>query len=195
MNKNQNESFEHQIDESQVDESQIKDQVNEDPENENQEIIEEDVPEVDELAETKAALTEAEDRYLRLQAELANIRKRTQKEKEDAAKYRSQSLATELLPVIDSLERAMSIDVADENGKKFKEGLNMVVESFNRALENEGIKTIDPLGESFDPHYHQAVQTVPREDDQAADTVVNVLQKGYSLNERVLRPAMVVVAQ
>lgn len=78
-----------------------------------EEAVEEEV-QVDELTEAKTALSEMEDRYLRLQAELANMRKRNQKEKEDAAKYRSQSLATELLPVIDNLERALAIEVTDE---------------------------------------------------------------------------------
>ena len=151
--------------------------------------------EIDELDKIKNELSEKEDQYLRLQAELANIRKRNQKEKEDNAKYRSQSLATELLPVIDNLERAMAIEVSDDQGKSLKKGLEMVMESFKVVLENEGIQVIDPLNQPFDPNYHQAIQTTPLEDGQQADTVVNVFQKGYSLKDRVIRPAMVIVAQ
>lgn len=151
--------------------------------------------EVNEIEKLKNELSEKEDQYLRLQAELANIRKRNQKEKEDNAKYRSQSLATELLPVIDNLERAMAIEVGDDQGKSLKKGLEMVMESFKVALENEGIQVIDPLNQPFDPNYHQAIQTTPLEDGQQADTVVNVFQKGYSLKDRVIRPAMVIVAQ
>jgi molecular chaperone GrpE len=151
--------------------------------------------EVDELEKIKNELSEKEDQYLRLQAELANIRKRNQKENEDNAKYRSQSLATELLPVVDNLERAMAIEVSDDQGKSLKKGLEMVMESFKVALENEGIQVIDPLNQPFDPNYHQAIQTTPLEDGQEADTVVNVFQKGYSLKDRVIRPAMVIVAQ
>ena len=159
------------------------------------ESVEVEQPEVDELAEAKAALEEMENKYLRVQAEMANIQKRNAKERQDAAKFRSQSLATELLPVIDNLERALAIEVADEQGKNLKKGIEMVMETFNAALKSEGIDVIDPLNESFDPNYHQAVQTVPVEDGQTSETVVQVLQKGYDLKGRVLRPAMVIVAQ
>lgn len=159
------------------------------------ESVEVEQPEVDELAEAKAALEEMENKYLRVQAEMANIQKRNAKERQDAAKFRSQSLATELLPVIDNLERALAIEVADEQGKNLKKGIEMVMETFNAALKSEGIDVIDPLNEPFDPNYHQAVQTVPVEDGQTSETVVQVLQKGYDLKGRVLRPAMVIVAQ
>ncbi|MGX7417760.1 nucleotide exchange factor GrpE [Carnobacterium gallinarum] len=165
-------------------------------ETDSQEILEnEELVEVDELAETKVALDEMEDRYLRLQAELANMRKRGQKEREDAAKYRSQSLATELLPVIDNLERAMATDIDDAQAEGLKKGLEMVMTTFRTALKNEGIEEINPVNEAFDPNYHQAVQTQPVEEGQASDTIVTVLQKGYVLKDRVLRPAMVIVAQ
>ncbi|MGB3160148.1 nucleotide exchange factor GrpE [Carnobacterium sp.] len=161
---------------------------------EESDIIEE-IEEIDELEKMKNDLDEKEDQYLRLQAELANMRKRNQKEKEDTAKYRSQSLATELLPVIDNLERALAIEVTDAQGESLKKGLEMVMESVKVALKNEGIEVIDPLNQPFDPNYHQAIQTAPLEEGQEADTVVNVFQKGYSLKDRVLRPAMVIVAQ
>ncbi|MFL2100555.1 nucleotide exchange factor GrpE [Desemzia sp. FAM 23991] len=148
----------------------------------------------DELAELKTALQEKEDAYLRLQAELANIQKRNRKEKETDAKYRSQSLAKELINVLDNLERALSIETSEEN-ETFKKGIEMVYASFKTALESEGVQVVDPLNEAFDPNYHQAVQTVAVEEGQEAGTVVTVHQKGYTLHERVLRPAMVVVAQ
>lgn len=159
------------------------------------ESVEVEEPEVDELAEAKAALDEMENKYLRVQAEMANIQKRNAKEREDAAKYRSQSLATELLPVIDNLERALAIEVADEQGKNLKKGIEMVMETFNAVLKSEGIEVIDPLNEPFDPNFHQAIQTVPVEEGQTSETVVQVFQKGYDLKGRVLRPAMVIVAQ
>ena len=158
-------------------------------------VEEEQQPEVDELAEARAALNEMENKYLRVQAEMANIQKRNAKEREDAAKYRSQSLATELLPVIDSIERALAIEVKDEHGESLKKGIEMVMETFNTALKNEGIDVIDPLNKPFDPNFHQAIQTVPVEEGQTSETVVQVLQKGYDLKGRVLRPAMVIVAQ
>ncbi len=163
---------------------------------ENTESVEEEQqPEVDELAEARAALNEMENKYLRVQAEMANIQKRNAKEREDAAKFRAQSLATELLPVIDNLERALAIEVTDEQGKSLKKGIEMVMETFNAALKSEGIEVIDPLNEPFDPNFHQAIQTVPVEEGQPSETVVQVFQKGYDLKGRVLRPAMVIVAQ
>lgn len=178
-----------------------KQDLNEELENKTEEVEEstetevEELTEVDELTETKVALDEMEDRYLRLQAELANIRKRNQKEREDAAKYRAQKLATELLPVIDNLERAMAVQVTGEENEGLKKGLEMVMTTFRTALKNEGIEEINPVNEAFDPNFHQAVQTQPVEEGQASDTVVTVLQKGYVLKDRVLRPAMVIVAQ
>lgn len=147
-----------------------------------------------EVAELQAALQEKEDAYLRLQAELANIQKRNRKEKESDAKYRSQSLAKELIVVVDNLERALTFETTEEN-QNLKKGIEMAYESFKVALANEGIQVVDPVNEPFDPNYHQAVQTIAVEDGQEAGTVVTVHQKGYTLHERVLRPAMVVVAQ
>lgn len=148
----------------------------------------------DEVAELQAALEEKEDAYLRLQAELANIQKRNRKEKETDAKYRSQSLAKELINVLDNLERALVIETSQEN-ETFKKGIEMVYTSFKAALESEGVQVVDPLNEAFDPNYQQAVQTIAAEEGQEPGTVVTVHQKGYTLHERVLRPAMVVVAQ
>lgn len=148
----------------------------------------------EELAQVKAELQQKEDDYLRLQAELANVQKRNRKERETEAKYRSQSLAKELIVVIDNLERALAIETTPEN-ENLKKGIEMAYESFKTALQNEGIQVVDPLNEAFDPNFHQAVQTVPAEDGQAEGTVVTVHQKGYTLHERVLRAAMVAVAQ
>ena len=193
MSNKKNESFQ----EEKLDE-EIKasmDEIDEATSVEETEKDEQETAPVDELTEAKAAFSDMEDRYLRIQAEMANMRKRNQKEREDAAKYRSQDIAKELLPVIDNLERAMAIEVSDEQGESLKKGLEMVMNTFRTALKSEGIEEINPVGESFDPNFHQAVQTVPAEDGQAADTVVNVLQKGYILKDRVLRPAMVIVSQ
>ncbi|KRN54197.1 nucleotide exchange factor GrpE [Carnobacterium divergens] len=193
MSNKKNESFQ----EEKLDE-EIKasmDEIDEVTSVEEPEKDEQETAPVDELTEAKAAFSDMEDRYLRIQAEMANMRKRNQKEREDAAKYRSQDIAKELLPVIDNLERAMAIEVSDEQGESLKKGLEMVMNTFRTALKSEGIEEINPVGESFDPNFHQAVQTVPAEDGQATDTVVNVLQKGYILKDRVLRPAMVIVSQ
>lgn len=148
-----------------------------------------------ELEETKAKLKESEDRYLRLQAELQNIQKRNKRERETLTRYRSQDLAKQLLPVIDNLERALTIEVEDEAGKNLKKGIEMVVESFNQAIQAEGIEVINPEGEPFDPNMHEAYTQVPAENDQESGTVAQVFEKGYKLHDRVLRPAKVAVVQ
>jgi len=161
----------------------------------NEEVAEETMTEVSEVDALKATLAETEDRLLRLQAELANIQKRNTKERQDAAKYRSQSLAQELLPVMDSLERALEIEVEDEKSLNLKKGLEMVMNLFKEAFAKEGVTAIDPIGQPFDPNFHQSIQVQPAGEGQEPDTVVAVVQKGYALKERVLRPAMVIVAQ
>ena len=140
-------------------------------------------------------LSEMEDKYLRAQAEIANMRNRNIKDREAAAKYRSQDLGKELLPAIDNLERALQIEVTDEQGESLKKGIEMVMESMLHALKTAGIEEIPAKGEVFDPNLHQAVQTVPLEDGQKPDEIVQELQKGYILHDRVLRPSMVMVAQ
>ncbi|WP_347340584.1 nucleotide exchange factor GrpE [Vagococcus allomyrinae] len=140
-------------------------------------------------------LNEMEDKFLRAQAEIANMRNRFQKEREGSAKYRSQDLGKELLPAIDNLERALAIEVEDEQGKSLKKGIEMVMESVLHAMKSAGIEEIPALGETFDPNLHQAVQTMPVEEGQKVDQIVQVLQKGYILQDRVLRPTMVIVAQ
>lgn len=158
----------------------------------NQTEVEESSTEVTKLKED---FDQLEDRYLRVQAELANIQKRNTKERQDAAKYRSQSLATELLPVMDSLEKALEIEVDDEKAVNLKKGVEMVYSLMLEALKKEGVEVVDPLNEPFDPNFHMAIQVQDLEEGQTADTVVSVMQKGYRLNDRILRPAMVVVAQ
>ena len=140
-------------------------------------------------------LSEMEDKYLRAQAEIANMRNRNIKDREAAAKYRSQDLGKELLPAIDNLERALQIEVTDEQGESLKKGIEMVMESLLHALKTAGIEEIPAKGEVFDPNLHQAVQTVPLEDGQKPDEIVQELQKGYILHDRVLRPSLVMVAQ
>lgn len=149
----------------------------------------------EELEQAKKELEESEERYLRLQAELQNILRRNKKEKEEAARYRSQSLATELLPVIDNLERALTIEVTDEQGKSLKKGIEMVLASFEQALSKEGIEVLDPVGEPFDPQFHEAYTAVPAEEGQESGTVSQVFEKGYTLRGRVLRAAKVAVVQ
>jgi len=148
-----------------------------------------------EVATLKSEISEMEDKFLRARAEIANMSNRFKNERELLLRYRSQDLGKKILPALDNLERAMAIEVTDEHGESLKKGIAMVFESLNTALKEEGIEEIPAKGETFDPTLHQAVQTVPATEDVAADTIVEVLQKGYKLQDRVLRPSMVIVAQ
>lgn len=167
-----------------------------------EEIIEQEVElpneesvEVDPLAQLEAERDQLADQLLRLQAEIANMKRIYTREKQDAAKYRSQSLATQLLDVADNLERALATDVTSEDALALKKGVEMVAGQLQAAFERETITVIDPLNQPFDPNYHQAVSVMPASEGQASETVINVLQKGYLLNDRVLRPAMVIVSE
>lgn len=159
---------------------------------ESQETTEE---EVDELEALKAENERLEDRVLRLQAEIANMQRTHQRDRQDAAKYRSQSLAKELLDGMDNLERALETELASEDGIALKQGVEMVLKQFQQGFANENIEILNPIGEVFDPNFHQAVSVMPGEEGQETHTVIQVLQKGYILDDRVIRPAMVIVAE
>lgn len=150
-------------------------------------------PEQGELDKVYKELDDVTDRYLRLQAELANIRKRQERERQDLLRYSSQSLAKELIPVLDNLERALTIEADTEAGENLKKGIEMVHKSFIQAFEKEGIEVIDPLGKPFDPNYHEAYTQVPANEGQESNEIAQVFEKGYKLHERVLRAAKVSV--
>jgi molecular chaperone GrpE len=131
------------------------------------------------------------DAWLRAKAECDNIRKRAQADIANAHKYALDSFASELLPVRDSLEAAL----ATENStlEALRQGVELTLKQLDSALEKAAIREINPLGEKFDPHKHQAMTTV--ESEKPANTVVHVLQKGYQLHDRILRPALVTVSK
>lgn len=163
-----------------------------------EELVVEETPEealTKEVASLKESLQQMEDKFLRAQAEIANITRRNKTEREQLSRFRSQDLAKGILTSLDNLERALAAEVSDEQGTALKKGVEMVLASLKQALKEEGVVEIPASGEKFDPNLHQAVQTLPADDEHPADTVVQVLQKGYQLHERVLRPAMVIVAQ
>ncbi|WP_374286257.1 nucleotide exchange factor GrpE [Lactococcus sp.] len=146
--------------------------------------------EVSELVEAQNLAKEFEDKYLRVNAEMQNIQRRANEERLTLVKYRSQDLAKKILPSLDNLERALAVEGLTEDVKK---GLEMVQESLLAGLKEEGIEEV--ATENFDHNFHMAVQTVPADEEHPADSIVQVFQKGYQLHERLLRPAMVVVAQ
>lgn len=155
--------------------------------------------ELDQLKAEVAALTQKnkdlEDKYLRSEAEIQNVQRRYSKERANLVKYESQRLGKDILASVDNLERALQVKADDEASSQLKKGIEMTLEGLVRALKDNGIEEIKADGEKFDPTLHQAVQSVPAENDDQKDHVVQVLQKGYVYKDRTLRPAMVVVAQ
>lgn len=147
------------------------------------------------VEELQQQVEDFSDKYLRAEAEMQNMQTRFKRERADIYKYDGQKLATSILPVMDNLERALSVEVSDDSGKQLKQGVELVLKHFNKALSENGIEEIDVLNKPFDPSECQAVQTVSADDDHPADTVVEILQKGYKLADRVIRPCMVVVSQ
>ncbi|MBF7114557.1 nucleotide exchange factor GrpE [Pediococcus pentosaceus] len=147
---------------------------------------------LDDIKKVEAERDELSDKYIRAQAEIVNMRRRNEKEQASLIKYDGQKLAKAILPALDNLERALAVESASEQLLK---GVKMVQTDLLKALKENHIAEIEAEGQAFDPNMHQAVQTVPADDDHPADTVVQVLQKGYILKDRVLRPAMVIVAQ
>ncbi len=143
------------------------------------------------LAELEAKQVELADAYLRAKAEAENIRRRSEEEMSKARKFAIESFAESLLPVKDSLEAALAI--ADASAEQLREGTHATLRQLVQALErNKVLEIAPPAGTKFDPHQHQAISVVPA--DQEANTVVALLQKGYLIADRVLRPALVTVA-
>ncbi|KAA8790957.1 nucleotide exchange factor GrpE [Lactobacillus crispatus] len=148
-----------------------------------------------ELADLKDKNKDLEDKYLRSEAEIQNMQNRYTKERAQLIKYESQSLAKDILPAMDNLERALSVEADDDVSKQLKKGVKMTLDALVKAMKDHGVVEIEADGVKFDPTLHQAVQTVAAENDDQKDHVVQVLQKGYQYKDRTLRPAMVVVAQ
>lgn len=142
---------------------------------------------------SQSEIVELKDQLLRRQAEFENFRKRTQKEKASLMTYASEGLITELLPTLDSFERALEVEV-DENSKALYEGMEMVYNQFSEILKNNGLEEVECLNEKFDHNYHHAV-VQQESDEHDEDTVIQVLGKGYKYKEKVIRPSMVMVSK
>ncbi|MCH7321049.1 nucleotide exchange factor GrpE [Solibacillus sp. MA9] len=158
------------------------------------EVVEEIVVDENELkiADLEAKIAEEEARYLRLRADYDNLTRRNRLDREASEKYRAQSLLTELLPVLDNLDRALQVEVTSEEATSLFKGVEMVYQQLLAATEKEGLELIASEGEAFDPNFHQAVMQ-EQDSEKEAGTVLRELQKGYKLKDRVLRPSMVSV--
>ena len=151
---------------------------------------------LEKLEEADRAAGQARDDLLRVQAEMQNLRRRTEQDVEKAHKYGLEKFSIELLTVMDNLERALSAAAEhdDETVKAIHEGVDLTLKSFSDCFCRFNIEAVDPMGEPFDPAVHQAM-TIQENPDVEPNTVIAVMQKGYTLHGRVIRPAMVVVSK
>ena len=146
------------------------------------------------LDETSEELTKVKDQLLRTVAEMENVRRRAQRDVENAHKFAVEKLLSDLLPVIDSLEKAVEAAKTTENPDSMAEGIRLSLKLFVSTLEKAGIAIVDPLGEPFDPQLHEAMAMVPNPDAEP-NSVMDVMQRGYTLNGRLVRAAKVVVVK
>lgn len=157
------------------------------------ELVEEEVVEADPLETAQAEAADWKDKFLRAHADFENSKRRLEKDKMNAVSYANESFATDILAVMDSFENALnsmeSIDESSEVLNNMKEGVNLTFEQLKKILNKNSIKEIDCEGE-FDPEVHQAIMQVESDNHEVGD-VVQVMQKGYTIKDRVLRPAMV----
>lgn len=149
-----------------------------------------------EIGVLQARIADQSDSVLRAQAEVQNIRRRAERDVENAHKFALDKFSSDLLPVIDSLERALeAADSLDHEGVKgMKDGVELTLKMFVDTLAKHGVEQISPMGEPFNPEYHQAMSMVPNP-DMEPNSVMAVMQKGYILKGRLVRPAMVVVSK
>lgn len=148
----------------------------------------------EEVITLKEEIAASKNAYFKAYADAENLKKRLQSEADNVRKYRIQSFASEVLPVIDNLERALAVKVDDENIKNYAKGFEMIYQQLLHILDMEGVKEIEALDKPFDPNVHQALMQEAKEDVEPG-MILEVLQKGYMLKDRVLRATLVKVSE
>jgi molecular chaperone GrpE len=148
----------------------------------------------EQLQEQQRIASEAQDNFLRARADIDNYRRRARQEMEDVRRYGVEQIVTNLLPVLDDLERALGAAETSENAAALREGVSLIYNKLRDVLTKAGVEPIEAVGERFDPTFHEAIMRVEGQPDQPADTVVEELRRGYRLNDRVIRASMVKVA-
>jgi molecular chaperone GrpE len=171
----------------------VEEQISEEQQQAAEEIAAEDVATDSRYAELEKQAEEAQQRYLRAQADFDNFRRRTTKEKEELAQYASMKLITQLLPVVDNFDRAMAAASANGDFESLAKGVEMIFRQLEQTLTGEGLKAMNVVGEPFNPEFHQAIMQV-ESDEHEEGIIVEEVQKGYMLKDKVLRPAMVKVS-
>ena len=155
---------------------------------------EEKAEDPEEIAQEPDEIAALKDQLLRSAAEFENVKRRSARDVENAHKFGAEKLISDLLPVVDSLEKALELASETQGAEAMMEGIDLSVKMFLDALVRNGLSVIDPLGEPFDPSLQEALAAVPNEDAEPK-TVMEVIQKGYSLNDRLVRAAKVVVVK
>lgn len=203
MNKNQNQNPEEEIlkneeaenqqqeTETQAEETNSAENAGEEKEAE----LSEEEKAAKELEETKQALEDYKDKYLRLSAEFDNYRKRTMKEKAELIKNGGEKAISAILPILDDLERALQNMQKADDVKAMYEGIDLIHQKFLKNLGHEGLEKMNPVGEAFDTDFHEAIALVPAQEETQKGKVLDCVQTGYKLNDKVIRHAKVVVAQ
>ena len=146
------------------------------------------------LEAAQAEIAELKEQVLRVQAEMQNVRRRAEMDVEKAHKFGLEKFANEMLNVVDNLERGLAAAPEEDATKAIREGIEMTLSGFTSALSKFSVETVNPQGETFNPELHQAM-TMIEVPGTAPNTVIDVMQKGYTLHGRLLRPAMVVVSK
>ncbi len=144
-------------------------------------------------AELEKQIEEHQQRFVRAQADFDNFRRRTMKEKEELGQYASMKLIGQLLPIIDNFERAIAASAMNNDFESLAKGVDMIFRQLEQTLEQEGLKAMNAVGEPFNPEFHQAIMQVET-DEYEEGIVVEEVQKGYVLKDKVIRPAMVKVS-
>lgn len=152
-------------------------------------------PQAKELAEAKQALADMKDKYLRTAAEFDNYRKRTIKEKAELIKNGGEKTISAILPVIDDFERAIDNMGKTADSEAVRQGIELIYQKFLKTLSQQGLEKMNPVGQAFDTDYHEAIALIPAADDSQKGKVIDCVQTGYKLNDKVIRHAKVVVAQ
>lgn len=193
-NKNNEQTLNNETIEENTAEAVFAEEVNPTEETQEETPVEKDELQLaqEKIQELEAKIEEMDNRYLRLQADFDNSRRRAKLDMEAAQKYRVQSIAGNLVEALDNFERATKIEADNEQTKSLLQGMEMVYKGIIDALAKEGIEPINSVGEEFDPRLHQAVMQV-QDENFGSNIVVEEFQKGYLLKDRVIRPAMVKV--
>ena len=162
---------------------------------ENQEVTAEEATEVDEVSQLKADVEEQKDKYLRIYAEFENFKKRSRREKLDLLSTAARDTLSAMLPVMDDFDRAKNAAESDDSKEGFSEGVELVYNKFVGALSAKGLKAMESTGEVFDPELHEAIAEIPAPSEDMKGKIIDTTEKGYFLNEKIIRHAKVVVGK